>query len=41
MIIYPMEGYGVVVFTNSESGLPVAYDIAEKALGGKAKWKFF
>lgn len=41
MVIYPREGHGVVVLTNSESGLPIAYDIAEKALGGKAKWKFF
>jgi len=41
MVVYPGEGHGVVVLTNSESGLPVAYDIAEKALGGKAKWKFF
>lgn len=41
MVIYPREGHGVVVLTNSETGLPVAYDIAEKALGGKAKWKFF
>jgi CubicO group peptidase (beta-lactamase class C family) len=41
MVIYPQEGHGVVVLTNSEFGLPVAYDVAEKALGGKAKWKFF
>jgi len=41
MVMYPNEGHGVVVLTNSESGLPVAYDIAEMALGGKAKWKFF
>jgi CubicO group peptidase (beta-lactamase class C family) len=41
MVMYPNEGHGVVVLTNSESGLPVVYDIAEKALGGKAKWKFF
>jgi len=41
MVIYPREGHGVVVLTNSEYGLPVAYDVAEKALGGKAKWKFF
>jgi CubicO group peptidase (beta-lactamase class C family) len=41
MVIYPREGHGVVVLTNSEFGLPVAYDIAEKTLGGKAKWKFF
>jgi CubicO group peptidase (beta-lactamase class C family) len=41
MVIYPHEGYGVVVLTNSDTGLPVAYDVAGKALGGKAKWKFF
>ncbi|MFC1793657.1 serine hydrolase domain-containing protein [Planctomycetota bacterium] len=41
MVIYPGEGHGVVVLANSEFGLPVAYDVAEKALGGKAKWKFF
>ena len=41
MVTYPREGHGVVVLTNSESGLPVAYDIAERALGGKARWKFF
>lgn len=41
MVMYPREGHGVVVLTNSDSGLTVAYDIAEKALGGEAKWKFF
>ena len=41
MVIYPREGFGVVVLTNSESGLQVAYDIAARALGGEAKWKFF
>lgn len=41
MVVYPREGLGVVVLTNSESGLPVVYDIAGSALGGKAKWKFF
>jgi CubicO group peptidase (beta-lactamase class C family) len=41
MVMYPNEGHGVVVLTNSESGLQVACDIAEKALGGKAKWNFF
>ncbi len=41
MIIYPKEGHGVVVLTNSESGLPVNCDIAERALGGKAMWKYF
>jgi hypothetical protein len=41
MVIYPREGHGVVVLTNSESGLQVAYDIAARALGGEAKWKFF
>ena len=41
MVIYPNEGHGVVVLTNSASGLPVAYDVAERALGGKARWKYF
>jgi CubicO group peptidase (beta-lactamase class C family) len=41
MVMYPREAHGVVVLTNSDSGLPVAYDIAERALGGEAKWKFF
>jgi len=39
--MYPREAHGVVVLTNCDSGLSVAYDIAEKALGGEAKWKFF
>lgn len=41
MVVYPREGHGVVVLTNSESGLPVAYDVAERALGGEAKWQHF
>jgi CubicO group peptidase (beta-lactamase class C family) len=41
MAIYPEHGHGVVVLTNSASGLPVAYDVAERALGGKAAWKHF
>ena len=41
MVMYPQEGHGVVVLSNSEKGLPVAYDIAGKALGGEAKWKSF
>ena len=41
MVIYPQEGHGVVVLTNSDSGLPVAYDVAERAIGGEAKWKLF
>jgi len=41
MVMYPNEGHGVVILTNSESGLQVAYDVAERALGGQAKWKFF
>ncbi len=41
MVIYPQQGYGVVVLTNSETGLPVACDIAERALGGEAKYKYF
>ena len=41
IVMYPKEGHGIVVLTNSESGLPVAYDIAERALGGKAQWELF
>ena len=41
MVIYPKKGHGVVILTNSDSGLHVAYDIAAKALGGKARWEFF
>jgi len=41
MVMYPQAGLGVVVLTNSESGLPVAYDVAERAVGGEAKWKYF
>jgi len=39
--IYPREGHGIVVLTNSEFGLPLANDIAEKALGGKRSGSFF
>ena len=41
IVMYPKEGHGIVILTNSESGLPVAYDIAERALGGKAQWESF
>ena len=41
MVMYPELGHGVVVLTNSEAGLPVAYGVAERALGGEAKWKYF
>jgi len=41
MVIYPGEGHGAVVLTNSESGLHAAYDIAARALGGKAQWEHF
>jgi len=41
MVYYPKDGLGVVVLTNSATGLPLAYDVAEKALGGEAKWKYF
>jgi CubicO group peptidase (beta-lactamase class C family) len=41
MVIYPRSGWGIVVLTNSDDGLPVAYDIAARALGGKARWEFF
>jgi len=39
--IYPAHGWGVVVLTNSDDGLPVAYDVAARALGGKANWSEF
>jgi len=41
MVYYPEEGIGVVVLTNSSEGLPVACDVAERALGGEAKWRYF
>jgi CubicO group peptidase (beta-lactamase class C family) len=41
MVIYPQQRTGVVVLTNSEYGLSVAYDVAQRALGGKARWIFF
>jgi hypothetical protein len=40
-VIYPQQRTGVVVLTNSEYGLSVAYDVAQRALGGKARWIFF
>lgn len=36
MVIYPEYGMGVVVLTNSDHGLPVAFDVAQRALGGSA-----
>ncbi len=41
MLIYPEHGLGAVVLTNSERGFPAAYDIAERALRGKAQYKNF
>jgi CubicO group peptidase (beta-lactamase class C family) len=41
MVIYPERRIGVVVLTNSDEGLPVAYDVAQRALGGKAQWEDF
>lgn len=41
MVIYPRHGWGVVVLTNSDDGLSVAYDVAARALGGKARWRSF
>jgi CubicO group peptidase (beta-lactamase class C family) len=41
VVIYPEHGWGVVVLTNSDDGLPVAYDVAGRALGGKANWSQF
>lgn len=36
MVIYPEQGFGVVVLTNSDQGMPVAVDVAQRALGGSA-----
>lgn len=36
MVIYPDYGMGVVVLTNSDHGFPVAFDVAQRALGGSA-----
>lgn len=41
MVIYPEHQWGVVVLTNSDSGLQAAYDVAARALGGKARWSSF
>ncbi len=39
IVMYPDHGLGIVVLTNSDRGLPVARDIAQRALGGKAVWQ--
>ncbi|MFW2381851.1 MAG: serine hydrolase domain-containing protein, partial [Acidimicrobiales bacterium] len=41
MVIYPEHQWGVVVLTNSDAGFPLAYDVAARALGGKAQWSSF
>ena len=41
MVIYPDQGIGVVVLTNSDNGFPLVYDVAQRALGGKSHWNFF
>jgi len=41
MVVYPEHGSGVVVLTNSDYGYPVACDLAQRALGGKARWEYF
>jgi CubicO group peptidase (beta-lactamase class C family) len=41
MVIYPAQGAGVVVLTDSDDGYPVACDVAGRALGGKARWEYF
>jgi len=41
MVVYPERGCGVVVLTNSDDGYPVACDVAQRALGGKARWEYF
>jgi CubicO group peptidase (beta-lactamase class C family) len=39
MVIYPQQGVGIVVLTNSGNGLALAREIAHLALGGKAVWQ--
>ncbi|HUN22876.1 MAG TPA: serine hydrolase domain-containing protein [Anaerolineales bacterium] len=39
MVIYPEQGVGIVVLTNSGNGLDLAREIAHQALGGKAVWQ--
>jgi CubicO group peptidase (beta-lactamase class C family) len=39
IVMYPDHGLGIVVLTNSDRGLPVARDIAQRVLGGKAVWQ--
>jgi len=41
MVTYPERGCGVVVLTNSDDGYPVACDVAQRALGGAARWESF
>lgn len=41
MVIYPEHQWGVVVLTNSDDGAQLAYDVASRALGGKARWSSF
>ena len=41
MVIYSEQGIGVVVLTNSDDGFPVVYDVAQRALGGEAYWRYF
>lgn len=41
MVVYPERGCGVVVLTNGDDGYPVACDVAQRALGGKARWEYF
>jgi CubicO group peptidase (beta-lactamase class C family) len=36
MVIYPEYGIGVVVLTNTDHGFPIAFDVAQRALGGSA-----
>jgi CubicO group peptidase (beta-lactamase class C family) len=41
MVVYPEHRMGVVVLTNGDGGLAVAYDVAARALGGRAEWAGF
>lgn len=36
MVIYPEQGMGVVVLSNSDHGFPAVFDVAQQALGGSA-----
>ncbi|MBN1488030.1 MAG: beta-lactamase family protein [Anaerolineae bacterium] len=41
LVIYPERGLGIVILTNGDRGLPLARDIAQRALGGEAYWSIY